>query len=89
MKYRIEITKSNFFTIQIIKLAYANAIDNMENTELNLDELCDLLDEDEKEDTNETDNNVASLQDKDKSAVIPTEMEEVKDDSKSTDSNQR
>ena len=55
-------------------MACANAIDNMENTELNLDELCDLLDEDEKEDTNETDNNVASLQDKDKSAVIPTEI---------------
>ena len=71
-------------------MACANAIDNMENTELNLDELCDLLaDEDEKEDTKETDNNDASLQDKDKSAAIPTEIVGVKDDSESADSNQR
>ena len=71
-------------------MACANAIDNMENTELNLDELCDLLDDgDENEDTTETDNNVASLQNEDKSAAIPTEIVGVKDDSESADSNQR
>ena len=68
-------------------MATAMAMDKNENTELNLDALCDLLnDEDDPEEDNE---NIASTVNRDDSPGIPQEMSVPEVVKPTTQSNQR
>ena len=64
-------------------MACAKAIDNMENTELNLDALCDLLNEDDENTNNDPEEN---------DNEISKHLESIPSDPKTTEedtSNQR
>ena len=68
-------------------MACAKAIDNMENTELNLDALCDLLNEDDENTNNDPEDNENEISKHLESN--PNDLKTTEEDMKISTSNQR